>query len=42
MGIKEGTYIDETIMMTEAVMNPTKNREKMAEILFESFGFGRM
>jgi len=28
--------------MTEAVMNPVSNRIKMAEILFEKFGFGRM
>ena len=27
------------VMMTEAPMNPLKNREKMAEIMFEKFGF---
>jgi len=35
-------YNDETILMTEAVMNPINNRIKMAEVLFEKFGFGRM
>ena len=28
--------------MTEAVLNPIKNREKMAEIIFEQFGFNRL
>lgn len=28
------------ILVTEAAMNPTKNREKMAELIFERFGFG--
>ena len=27
------------VMMTEAPLNPMKNREKMAEVLFEKFGF---
>ena len=39
MGIK---YPSASILMTEAVMNPVSNRIKMAEILFEKFGFGRM
>jgi len=30
-----------TIMMTEPIMNPKENRIKMAEIMFEEFGFGR-
>jgi actin-related protein 2 len=29
-------------LLTEPVMNPHKNREKMAEIIFENFEFGRM
>jgi len=28
------------ILITEAALNPKKNRAKMAEILFEKFGFG--
>jgi actin-related protein 2 len=28
------------ILVTEAARNPVKNRAKMAEILFEKFGFG--
>jgi len=30
------------ILMTEAAMNPQKNREKMCEILFEKFGFDKV
>lgn len=33
---------ESTIFMTEAVMNPLKNRVKMAEVLFEEYGFSRM
>lgn len=29
------------IMLTEAPMNPRKNREKMLEVVFETFGFDR-
>ena len=31
---------DHKILITEAARNPKKNRAKMAEILFEKFGFG--
>jgi actin-related protein 2 len=31
---------DKKIIMTEAALNPKKNREKMAEIIFEKFNFG--
>lgn len=31
---------DHKILITEAARNPKKNRQKMAEILFEKFGFG--
>jgi actin-related protein 2 len=31
---------EHNILITEAAMNPTQNREKMAQILFEKFGFG--
>lgn len=33
---------DGAILMTEPVFNPQINREKMAEILFEKYGFGKM
>ncbi len=28
------------ILVTEAALNPKKNREKMAELIFEKYGFG--
>lgn len=31
-----------SILMTEPVFNPESNRVKMAEILFEKYGFSRM
>lgn len=37
MGIKKIT--ESKILVTEAALNPRKNREKMAEIIFERFGF---
>lgn len=33
---------ESSIMMTEPVLNPVKNREKMTEVLFEKYGFDRM
>lgn len=27
--------------MTEAALNPPKNREKMCELIFEKYGFGK-
>jgi actin-related protein 2 len=31
-----------SILITEAAMNPRKNRAKMAKIMFERFGFGKV
>lgn len=31
---------DRKILLTEPPMNPTKNRERMCEIMFEEYGFG--
>ena len=36
---KIGEYSDTKILLTEAPYNPPKNREKMAEMMFEKFGF---
>lgn len=33
---------DSKILLTEAPMNPKQNREKMAEIMFEEYGFQGM
>jgi len=38
MGIKDTS--DKKILVTEAALNPKKNREKMAELIFEKHGFG--
>ena len=38
--IPKGELKDRKILMTEAPNNPTKNKEKMAEILFEKIGIG--
>jgi len=37
MGIKN--ICESKILVTEAALNPKKNREKMAEVIFETFGF---
>lgn len=31
-----------SVLVTEAARNPKKNRAKMAEIMFEKFGFGHV
>lgn len=33
---------ESSIFMTEAVMNPVKNRVKMAEVVFEEYEFSKM
>jgi len=35
-------YSSSSILMTEAVLNPESNRIKMAELIFEKFGFNKM
>jgi actin-related protein 2 len=30
------------VLLTEAPLNPRKNTEKMAEVMFEKYGFGSM
>ena len=39
MGVKPK---ETSILMTEPVFNPESNRVKMAEILFEKYGFAKM
>lgn len=37
---QQPTYGDYKILLTEPPLNPTKNRERMTEIMFEQYGFG--
>lgn len=37
MGMKD--LSEKKILVTEAALNPTKNREKITEMIFEKFGF---
>lgn len=40
LNVPESEFPDLKVMMTEAPMNPTKNKETMAQILFEKMGVG--
>ena len=40
MGIEPSKMKDKGIIVTEAAVQPRKNRDKMAEVIFEKFGFG--
>lgn len=37
--INEGEFGNHKILLTEPAMNPVKNREKMAQVMFERYGF---
>jgi actin-related protein 2 len=37
--MKINNFGERNILLTEAACNPLKNREKMAEVMFEKFGF---
>ena len=40
LGLKESDFASKRILLTEAAENPDHNRAKMAEIMFEKYGFG--
>ena len=40
LGVTDGDLKDRKFLLTEAPSNPTKNKQKMAEILFEKMGAG--
>ena len=40
MGIKEENFGEKRLFVTEAALNARKNREMMAEIIFEELNFG--
>ena len=40
LGITDGDLKDRKVMLTESPLNPTENKQKMAEILFEKMGVG--
>ena len=40
LGLNKDDKSDKRILLTEPAKNPTKNREKMGEIMFETYNFG--
>ena len=40
LGLSDGNFKNHKIMLTEAPLNPVKNRQQMLETVFEGFGFG--
>jgi len=42
LGLSKTDKSDKRVLLTEPALNPTKNREKMGEYMFEKFGFGRV
>ena len=42
MGLSSEDIKQTKILLTEAPLNPRKNREEMAEIMFEYFGFSAL
>lgn len=40
LGLEKGNLGDSKVMLTEPPSNPTQNRKKMVETMFEKYGFG--